>query len=83
MGEQGVLGSPGNQKITYMGLCATIILGKRAPVVVTTLAIDPRMMVGELVTLVFCDPLGSLVSSTPFKSGRSTLATESTDVLCL
>lgn len=39
---------------TYMcGWCEMIILGKTAVVVVMTLAIELRMMVGEFVTLIF------------------------------
>ena len=33
--------------------CETIILGKAALVAVTTLAIEPRMIAGELATLLF------------------------------
>lgn len=57
----------------------TIILGKAA-LVVTTLAIEPRMIAEELATLLF---LGSLAISAPFTSRKLIFSFESTERVCL
>lgn len=62
---------------------ATTILGRAAPVAVTTLTIEPRMIAGEFATLLFCDVLGSFVISVPLASNEPAFSVESLEAVCL